>query len=70
MSEGILGGLSKYLQPYGITAKPNIENNEIRIEVTAEQMKNAITQGMNETLKNSINVELHEGKLIIKVKLF
>jgi len=70
MSEGLLSGMAKYLQPYGITTLPKIEQNEIKIEVTEEQIKNAITQGMNESLKKAINVELKEGKMIIKIRLY
>ncbi|PMQ00724.1 MAG: hypothetical protein CBR30_09715 [Dictyoglomus sp. NZ13-RE01] len=68
--EGLLGGILNQLKASGLNAKTGLENGTVIIEFSADDIKNAITKGMNEQAKKLIDLELHEGKMTIKIKLF
>lgn len=61
----ILGGTP--MANLGIT--PQILQNEIVIEMTQDQLKSMLLQNADAKAKGSVAVELHEGKLVLKIKL-
>jgi len=68
--EGLLSGILNQLKASGLNAKTGFDSGTIMIEFSADDIKNAITKGMNEQAKNLISLELHEGKMVVKIKLF
>jgi len=70
MSEGLLKGLLQGTPFASLNLIPQLTQNEIIIEFTEEQLKTMLLQNTDERAKKSVNVELHEGKLVLKIKLF
>ena len=70
MVEGLLSPLLSQLSALGIKLNPQMINNELVIEVTENDVQNAILKDANPQIKNLVKIELHEGKMVIKVKLF
>jgi len=70
MSEGILKNLLSGTPLGNLNLMPQLTQNEIVIEMTEEQLKALLLQNTDERAKKSVNVELHEGKLVLKIKLF
>lgn len=65
----MLSPLMDLMKNMGLNAVPNLNNNELKIEINEEDLKNALTKNVNEQMKQAISLELHEKKLIIKVRL-
>lgn len=70
MSAGLLSEVFKKFSALGITTAPQIVQDTVVIELKQDELKNAVLTGVDEKVKNAINFELHEGKLIIKIKIF
>lgn len=64
--KGLLGGTP--LAGVGIT--PQIAQKDIILEITEEQFKQIALQGTEQRAKDSISIELHEKKMIIRIRLF
>jgi len=67
---GLLSEFTKKAMEMGIPIKPTFINNDLVIEITEQEFKDAVTKGLTETQKQAITIEFHEGKLVIKIKLF
>jgi len=67
---GLLGDLFKQFNLLGIKSKPELLNNELVITITEQEFKEVVFKGLDERAKNNISIELKDGKMIIKVKLF
>ena len=67
---GILNELFKQVTAMGLPIKPQVINNELTIEFTEEQFKEATTKNLDERMKNAITIQFRDGKMIIKIKLF
>ena len=67
---GLLGELFKQFNIMGIKSKPELLNNELVITITEQEFKEVVFKGLDERAKNNISIELKDGKMIIKVKLF
>jgi hypothetical protein len=67
---GLLKGLidATPLKGFGIT--PQLLEREIAIELTTEQLRTMLLQNTDERAKQCVTIELHEGKLILKIKLW
>lgn len=63
---GILDGTP--LKSLGIT--PQILQRDLVIELTTQQLRDIILQNADERAKQSVTLELHEGKLVLKIRLF
>jgi len=70
MSQGILSMLINQFKNAGISVVPQLQNNEIAIRITQSEVYEYITKGMTPEQKASIRVELHEGEMVIRVRLF
>lgn len=54
----------------GLGITPKLMNQEVIIDLTAEQLKDMILKGADPRAKQAVSLELHEGKLTLKIKLF
>jgi len=70
MSEGILSPFLKQFSIAGMPVSPKLLNNELVIEITENEIYQVLFKDARPEVKNAIKVELHEGKLVIKLKLF
>jgi len=67
---GLLSDFIKKSMELGIPIKPVLDKDSIVIEITEKEFYEAVTRGLNEQQKRAITIEFHEGKMIIKVKLW
>ena len=67
---GLLGDMFRNLKALGLTVMPQLQQNELVLEITEEDFKKMALGNLDERAKNSISVKLTEGKLIIKIRLF
>lgn len=70
MGEGILKNLLSGTPLANLNLIPQLTQNEIVIEMTQEQLKTLLLERTDERAKQAVNVECHEGKLVIKIRLF
>ena len=67
---GILGNIFGQLEKLGISAKPQLINNEIVITMTEEEFKNMALTNVDQRAKDNITIEFRDGKMTIRVRLF
>ena len=70
MSEGILRNLFQNMRFGGVTISPQLANNEIVINLTQEELKQMLLANADARAKNAVTIELHEGKLTLRIKLW
>jgi len=70
MTEGLLKSLLMGTPLAGLNILPQLTQNEIVIEMTQEQLKSLLLEKTDERAKQSVSIECHEGKLVLKIKLF
>lgn len=68
--EGLLSSIFKQMSIAGFKLNPQLVNNEIKIEFTEQDFQSAITKNLDERARNAIRIEFHEGKMIIRIRLF
>jgi len=67
---GIIGDMFKQM-PFGkFGVAPKLLQNEIVIEITEDQFKNMVLEGADPRIKNNVHIQLLNGKIVIKIKLF
>ena len=67
---GILGDLFKKMMESGLVTRPQLQQNELVLEIDENTFKNWLISGVPEQHRNHINVEIKEKKILIKIKLF
>jgi hypothetical protein len=67
---GLIKGLFDKSPLSGMGISPQLLDRDLVIELTVEQLKNMLLQNADERAKNSIQIELHEGKLTLKIRLW
>ncbi len=67
---GVLGQLFKQITSLGIPIKPTFQQNELVIEISQQEFFEATTKNLDPRFKNAIKIEFHEGKMVIRVRLF
>lgn len=67
---GILSQLMSQMNLAGLSIKPNVENNELKIVITQSELADMATRGIEGRFKGAIKVELHEGQMLLRVALF
>jgi len=67
---GLLGDMFKNLKALGLTVMPQLQQNELVLEITEEDFKKMALGNLDERAKNSITIKFTEGKAIIKIRLF
>jgi len=70
MSEGLLRGLLQGTPLANLNLMPQLTQNEIVIEITQEQLRNLLLQNTDDRARQAVTIELHEGKLTLKIRLF
>jgi len=70
MAEGLLTRFIQEMSKFGIHPKPSLTQNELTFEISAEELRQALLKGVDPRVANSIGVEVHEGKIVIRVRLF
>jgi len=70
MSEGLLRGLLQGTPLANLNLIPQLTQNEIVIEITQEQLRNLLLQNTDDRARQAVTIELHEGKLTLKIRLF
>ena len=69
MAEGLLTRFMQEVAKFGIHPKPALTQNELTFEISADELKNALLKGVDPRIANAMSVEVHEGKIVIKVRL-
>jgi len=64
--KGILGGTP--LAGMGIA--PQLQQKDIILEITEAQFKDIALQTVEQRAKDSISIEFHEKKMVIRIRLF
>lgn len=70
MSEGLLKGLLQGTPLSGLNLTPQLTQNEIVIEMTQDQLTDLLLQKTDARARQAVKLEIHEGKLVLKIKLF
>jgi len=70
MSEGLFKTLLTGTPLANLNILPQLTQNEIVIEITQEQLKSLLLERTDERAKRSVTIECHEGKIVLKIKLF
>jgi hypothetical protein len=69
-AEGLLSGIMKNTPLSGMGIMPTIKDQEVIIEMTTDQLSALLLKDADARAKNSIMVEIHEGKITLRIKLF
>jgi len=69
MAQGLLTAFMQEMSKFGIHPKPSLTQNELTFEISAEELRNALLKGVDPRVANTIGVEIHEGRIVIKVRL-
>ena len=67
---GILDDLFKQMMQSGMPFKPQLVQNELVIEISQQEFYEATTRNLDPRYKQAIKIEFHEGKMVIRVRLF
>jgi len=67
---GMLGDLFKQMNMLGLASRPQLMQNELVIEITEDEFKNATTKNLDPRAKEAISIQFKEGKMVIRIKLF
>ena len=70
MSEGLLSPFLGQLTALGLQLNPQMVGKDLVVEITQADIEKIILKDANPQTKNVMKVEVHEGKIVIKVKLF
>jgi hypothetical protein len=67
---GILGEMLKQMNIPNISSKPVIEGGILKIEINENEVREIALRGVNENVKQYIEIKLHEGKMELRVRLY
>jgi len=67
---GLLRDLLKGTAFGGVGLTPQFMEREIVIELTQDQLKQMLLEKADERAKSSVTLELKEGKMILKIRLW
>ncbi|MBS7270395.1 MAG: hypothetical protein KIH10_16360 [Candidatus Freyarchaeota archaeon] len=70
MSEGLLKNLLQNTPLAGLNLMPQLTERELVIEVTQQQLSTLLLEKTDERAKQAVTIECHEGKLMVKIRLF
>jgi hypothetical protein len=66
---GVLSQLFRQINVAGLPIKPQLIQNELVIEFTEEEFKEATTKDLDPRMKQAIKIEFRDGKMVIRVRL-
>jgi len=69
LDKGLIGNILKGSPLASMGVSPQLTQKEVLIELTTEQLKALLLEKADARVKESVLVELHEGKLTLKIKL-
>ena len=67
---GMLGDLFRQMNTLGLAVTPQLVQNELVIEITESEFKEATTRNLDPRARDAITIQFKEGKMIIRIKLF
>jgi len=67
---GLLGEIMKAFSGYGITPSVQVAQRELEIVLTKEDLKKVAFKDVNPAIAKYFDIEIHEGRVVIKVRLF
>jgi len=68
--EGLLRGLLESTPLKGLGITPQLTQRDIVVELTQEQLRDMLLRDADPRAKSSVTLELKEGKLILKIRLW
>lgn len=68
--EGILSNVLKGTPLAGLGVTPKLSEQEIVIELSEQQFRDMVMANADARTKQSVQVKIAEGKIIIKIRLF
>jgi hypothetical protein len=68
--QGLLAGLMNMTPLSGLGVTPQFTQREIIIELSTEQLRQMLLEKADTRAKDAVTVELHEGKLQLKIRLW
>lgn len=69
-SDGLFSGILKQANLTGLSTQPTMKDNEFVIDITQDEFQQLATQNVPASTRGNVKLELHEGKLTVRVKLF
>lgn len=70
MSGGLLSSILAGAGISGLPIKPQITNNELVIEISEKDLYELMTKDLTPEQKKCITINVVQGKIVIRVKLF
>jgi len=68
--EGLLSQIFKNTPLANLGIQPLLTQNELKIELTEEQFKQMVFQGLDERGKKAVDIKIENKKIVVIVKLF
>lgn len=68
--KGLLSGMLGGTPLAGLGITPKMLEKDIVIEMTEAQFRDVILEKADARAKASVNVEFHEGKMVLRIKLW
>lgn len=68
--QGLLSSIMAGTPMAGLGITPQMVNREIVIEMTTDQLRQMLLEKADARARDSVTVELHEGKLQLKIRLW
>lgn len=68
--EGLISNVLKGTPLAGMGLMPKLSEREIIIELTEQQFKDMVLANADARAKQSVDIKISEGKIILKIRLF
>jgi len=68
--QGLFGTILKSTPLGNMNITPQLTDRDVVIEMSQEQLKNMLLEKADERAKGAVSLELHEGKLVLKIRLW
>jgi hypothetical protein len=68
-STGLLSGLLSGSPLGTLGIMPKLTQNDVVVELTTEQLRNLLLEKADQRAKDSVTVEIHEGKIVLRIRL-
>jgi len=69
-TSGLLSGILTQTRLGELGVTPQLSQREIVVELTTDQFRTMLLQNADARAKDSVTVELHEGKLVLRIRLW